>query len=115
MLTPTTDIYTLSLHDALPIFFIIAQDLKQMEVDAAVDEADIGQVLPGQDVSFTVDAFPAEKFHGTVQLIRLNPVVQSNVVTYTVVISAPNPQEKLFPGMTATVSIVNASVENVLR
>ena len=98
-----------------PVLFIIAEDLTEMEVQANVDEADIGQVKQGENVSFTVDAFPGEKFHGIVKMVRLNPVVQSNVVTYTVVITAPNPEEKLFPGMTATVSIVNSSAENVLR
>jgi HlyD family secretion protein len=98
-----------------PVLFIIAEDLKYMEVDANVDEADVGQVRDSEDVTFTVDAFPGEKFHGTVKMVRLNPIVTSNVVTYTVVITAPNPNEKLFPGMTATVSIVNASVQNVLR
>jgi HlyD family secretion protein len=98
-----------------PVLFIIAEDLTEMEVDANVDEADIGQVKQGEDVTFTVDAFPGEKFHGTVKMVRLNPVIQQNVVTYTVVISAQNKEEKLFPGMTATVTIVNASVQDVIR
>jgi HlyD family secretion protein len=98
-----------------PVLFIIAQDLTEMEVDANVDEADIGQVKDGEEVSFTVDAFPGEKFHGTVTMVRLNPIIQQNVVTYTVVISAQNKEEKLFPGMTATVTITNASVQDVIR
>jgi HlyD family secretion protein len=98
-----------------PVLFIIAEDLREMEVQANVDEADIGQVKQNENVSFTVDAFPGEKFNGMVKMVRLNPVVQQNVVTYTVIISAQNPEEKLFPGMTATVAIVNASAENVIR
>ncbi len=86
-----------------------------MEVQANVDEADIGQVKQGEDVSFTVDAFSGEKFHGIVKLVRLNPVIQSNVVTYTVIISAQNKEEKLFPGMTATVTITNSAVQDALR
>ncbi len=98
-----------------PVLFIIAEDLTEMEVQANVDEADIGQVKQGEDVSFTVDAFSGEKFHGIVKLVRLNPVIQSNVVTYTVIISAQNKEEKLFPGMTATVTITNSAVQDALR
>ncbi|MFI5263724.1 MAG: efflux RND transporter periplasmic adaptor subunit, partial [Candidatus Kapaibacterium sp.] len=98
-----------------PVLFIIAEDLTEMEVDAAVDEADVGQVKQGEDVTFTVDAFPGEKFHGIVKMVRLNPVITSNVVTYTVVITAQNKEEKLFPGMTATVTITNSAVMDVLR
>jgi Membrane-fusion protein len=71
-----------------------------------VDEADIGQVKEGQTVTFTVDAYPNDVFTGTVKQIRLEPKVTSNVVTYTVIIDAPNPEEKLMPGMTASVSII---------
>ena len=88
-----------------PTLFTIANDLKQMQVEANVDEADIGQVKEGQHVTFTVDAFPKDVFTGTVKQVRLEPTVTSNVVTYTVIINAPNPDEKLFPGMTANVSI----------
>jgi HlyD family secretion protein len=98
-----------------PVLFIIAEDMTEMEVQANVDEADIGQVIQGEDVSFTVDAFPGERFHGIVKMVRLNPVITSNVVTYTVVISAQNKEEKLFPGMTATVTITNSSVQDVIR
>ena len=98
-----------------PVLFIIAQDLTEMEVQANVDEADIGQVKQGQSVTFTVDAFSGEKFHGVVKLVRLNPIIQQNVVTYTVVISAQNKEEKLFPGMTATVTITNSAVQDVIR
>lgn len=89
-----------------PTLFTIANDLKNMQVEADVDEADIGQVKNGQKVTFNVDAFPYDTFEGTVQQIRLQPVVTSNVVTYTVVINAPNPEEKLYPGMTANVTIL---------
>jgi len=89
-----------------PTLFIIAKDLKNMQVEANVDEADIGQVKVGQKCTFTVDAYNGEIFEGTVQSIRLQPTTTSNVVTYTVVIHAPNPEEKLFPGMTASISII---------
>lgn len=89
-----------------PTLFTIANDLTQMQVEAAVDEADIGGVKAGQSVTFTVDAFPEDVFTGTVKEVRINPTVTSNVVTYTVIINAPNPESKLFPGMTASVSIV---------
>lgn len=88
-----------------PTLFTIANDLTQMQVEAAVDEADIGEVKAGQPVTFTVDAFPDDVFTGTVKEVRINPTVTSNVVTYTVIINAPNPETKLFPGMTANVSI----------
>jgi len=97
------------------VLFIIAEDLTEMEVQANVDEADIGQVKQDQDVTFTVDAFQGEKFHGNVKLVRLNPIIQQNVVTYTVVISAQNKEEKLFPGMTATVTITNSAAHDVIR
>jgi HlyD family secretion protein len=88
-----------------PTLFSIANDLTQMQVQANVDEADIGQVKLGQRAEFTVDAFPDDKFGGTVTQVRLQPVVTSNVVTYTVIVEAPNPDKKLMPGMTANASI----------
>ena len=88
-----------------PTLFTIANDLTQMQVEAKVDEADIGEVKPGQPVTFTVDAFPDDRFSGTVKEVRLSPEVTSNVVTYTVIINAPNPEQKLYPGMTANVTI----------
>lgn len=100
---------TVAASFSTPDMFIIAKDLKNMQVEANIDEADIGQVKVGQNVRFTVDAYPGEKFIGTVGQIRLQPIVTSNVVTYTVVINTPNPDEKLFPGMTASVSIVTRS------
>jgi HlyD family secretion protein len=96
-----------------PTLFTIANDLKKMQVEAAVDEADIGRVRVGQKVNFTVDAYNEDTFEGIVDQIRLQPTVTSNVVTYTVIIDAPNPEEKLFPGMTASVSIIIQSERGV--
>ena len=87
-----------------PTLFTIVNDLTQMQVEASVDEADIGKVKTGQRVSFTVDAYPDLAFEGKVSQIRLQPVESSNVITYTVVIDAPNPDQKLMPGMTANAS-----------
>jgi HlyD family secretion protein len=88
-----------------PTLFSIANDLTQMRVEANVDEADIGQVKVDQRVEFNVDAYQDIKFTGIVTQIRLQPLVTSNVVTYTVIIEAPNPDKKLMPGMTANASI----------
>lgn len=103
---------TVAASMSTPTLFIIAKDLSQMKVMAAVDEADIGQVKAGQRVEFTVDAFQEEKFSGKVQEVRLNPTTTSNVVTYTVVITAENPEQKLLPGMTATCTIVTKEVKD---
>ena len=89
-----------------PTLFTLANDLTKMQVEADVDEADIGQVKVGQRVTFTVDAYMEDSFEGTVSQIRMKPTTTSNVVTYTVIIEAPNPDQKLFPGMTASVTIV---------
>ena len=97
-----------------PTLFTIAQDLKEMQVEADVDEADIGQVKNGQRVEFTVDAYIGETFKGIVTQVRLDPTVTSNVVTYTVVIKADNPDLKLKPGLTATISIFTLELNNVL-
>jgi HlyD family secretion protein len=88
-----------------PTLFTIANDLTQMRVEADVDEADIGQVRKGQRVEFTVDAYPDLKFSGEVTEVRLEPTITNNVVTYTIIISAPNPDFKLMPGMTASTDI----------
>ena len=96
-----------------PTLFTIANDLTQMQVEAKVDEADIGEVKAGQPVTFTVDAFPDDVFTGSVKEVRINPTVTSNVVTYTVIINAPNPESKLFPGMTANVSITTKKESGV--
>lgn len=97
---------TVAASMSAPVLFILARDLSQMRVMASVDEADIGSILQGQRVEFTVDAFPNDRFFGKVEELRLNPTVTSNVVTYTVVISAENPEFKLLPGMTATCTII---------
>ena len=97
-----------------PTLFTIAKNLTDMQVEADVDEADIGLVKVGQQVRFTVDAFPADIFSGTVKQIRLEPTVTSNVVTYTVIIDAPNEDGKLYPGMTANITIVCESESGVL-
>ncbi len=98
-----------------PTLFSIANDLKKMQVQASVDEADIGNVKIGQHVSFRVDSYPEERFEGMVSQVRLAPVVTQNVVTYTVIIDVANPELKLMPGMTATVSIEVDKREDVLR
>jgi HlyD family secretion protein len=89
-----------------PTLFTIANDLTQMQVEANVDEADIGQVQINQRVEFTVDAYPNITFNGSVTEVRLQPVTTSNVVTYTVIIKAPNPDKKLMPGMTASITVI---------
>lgn len=97
-----------------PTLFTLAEDLTKMQVEADVDEADIGQVRVGQPVTFTVDAYPDDTFTGTVSQVRLQAVVTSNVVTYTVIVEAPNPDEKLFPGMTASITITVTSEKGLL-
>src|SRR5688572_7894423 len=98
-----------------PTLFIIAADLTKMQVVANIDEADVGRMRPGQKVTFRVDAYPTDTFNGTVQQVRLQPAVVQNVVTYSTVISVPNPELKLKPGMTANVNIEIARRTNVLR
>ena len=98
-----------------PELFVIAADLTKMRVIANIDESDVGRIRPDQRVTFTVDAFPAEEFEGTVSQIRLEPIVTQNVVTYATVIDAPNPELKLKPGMTATVTLEVSRRENVMR
>jgi HlyD family secretion protein len=97
-----------------PTIFIIAEDMAQMEILALVDESDIGLIREGQDVRFTVQAYPDEEFSGTVRQIRLKPETIQNVVNYTVVVDAPNKAGLLLPGMTATVDFVAERVEDVL-
>ena len=97
-----------------PELFTIAQDLTNMRVIADIDEADIGGVKEGQRVSFTVDAFPDDKFEGAVTQVRQQATTESNVVTYEVVISAPNNDLKLKPGLTANVTIFTLEKNNVL-
>ncbi|HVU55629.1 MAG TPA: efflux RND transporter periplasmic adaptor subunit [Puia sp.] len=97
-----------------PTFFTIAKDITKMQVQANVDEADIGNVAHGQRVTFTVDAFLDDVFQGSVDEIRLKPVTSANVVTYTTIITAPNDDQKLKPGMTANVTIYTKEVNNAL-
>ena len=98
-----------------PTLFTIAQDLRNMQVDTNVDEADVGRVKVGQATSFTVDSFPGRTFTGEVVQIRKAPLVVQNVVTYDVVVSAKNPDQRLLPGMTANVRIVIDQKEGVLQ
>ncbi|MCX7826155.1 MAG: efflux RND transporter periplasmic adaptor subunit [Verrucomicrobiae bacterium] len=98
-----------------PTLFTIAADLTKMQINASVDEADIGQVQVGQTVNFTVDAYPDLAFQGKVTQVRNSPIIVQNVVTYDTIISVDNSELKLKPGMTANVMIEVASRENALR
>jgi HlyD family secretion protein len=98
-----------------PTLFVIARDLHQMQVQASVDEADIGRVAAGQPVTFTVDAHGARRFDGRVVQVRLQPVVAQNVVSYTTMIDVANPDLALKPGMTATVRIETGRADDALR
>ena len=97
-----------------PTLFKIAQDLSKMQIDTSFAEADIGRIQVGQIAKFSVDAFPNNNFEGVVKQIRLNPTNTANVVTYDIVISVDNPDQKLLPGMTAYVNITFAKHNNVL-
>lgn len=105
---------TVAASFSTPTLFTIANDLTKMRVIANVDEADIGQVEEGQRVTFTVDAYPNDQFNGKVVQVRLEATTTSNVVTYEVVIDAPNPDLKLKPGLTANVNIFTMEESNVL-
>ncbi|WP_288310136.1 efflux RND transporter periplasmic adaptor subunit [uncultured Prevotella sp.] len=105
---------TVAASYATPELFTIAKDLKDMQVVANVDEADIGDVKEGKRVSFTVDAYPNDTFEGVVKQVRQEATTTNNVVTYEVVISAPNSELKLKPGLTANVTIYTAERQNVL-
>ena len=98
-----------------PTIFQIAQDLTKMQVDTNVDEADVGQVKMGEPVRFTVDAYPGTTFQGAVAQIRQAPINVQNVITYDVVVGVPNPDLKLFPGMTANVKILTSQADTVLK
>jgi HlyD family secretion protein len=98
-----------------PVLFTVAQDITRMNIEASISEADIGQVKDGQSVDFTVDAFPDEVFTGKVTQVRKAPITQQNVVTYETIITVDNPEQKLFPGMTANVSILVADHNDVLK
>jgi HlyD family secretion protein len=106
---------TVAVSLSAPELFIIANDLRQIEVHARVDEADIGKVQVGQSVMFTVDAYPERRFDGAVSQIRKAPEISQNVVSYSVVIDASNPEELMFPGMTALIEIITAQHDQVLQ
>lgn len=105
---------TVAASYSTPELFTIARDLKQMQVEADVDEADIGQVRVGQRVVFTVDAYPGDEFSGEVTQVRLEPTEESNVITYTVIIKAGNEEGKLMPGLTASIAIYTEELKDVL-
>jgi HlyD family secretion protein len=98
-----------------PTLFTIAQDLTKMQVQADVDQSDIGQIKVGEPARFTVDAYPDQEFHGQISQVRLNATVTQNVITYPVIIEVPNPEGKLRPSMTANVTVEVATVRDVLR
>jgi HlyD family secretion protein len=98
-----------------PVIFLIAQDLTKMQVDTNVDESDVGRIHLDQKATFTVDAWPGRTFRGRVAQIREAPINVSNVITYDVVIQVSNEDLKLFPGMTANVTILVGSVSNALK
>ncbi|MEQ1913181.1 MAG: efflux RND transporter periplasmic adaptor subunit, partial [Vicinamibacterales bacterium] len=98
-----------------PTLFVLAADLTKMQVVANLDESDVGRIRPKQVVTFRVDAYPADTFHGTVSQVRLEPKVQQNVVTYATVIDVPNNDLRLKPGMTANVDVEISRASNVLR
>jgi HlyD family secretion protein len=98
-----------------PTIFTIAQDLSKMWVYAKTDESDVGNIKVGKPVTFKVDAFPKDTFHGVVREVRMNATTVQSVVTYDTIIEFANPELKLFPGMTAYVTIPVATVENALK
>ena len=98
-----------------PTLFLVAQDLRSMEIYANVDEADVGRVRPGQTVTFSVNAYPGREFRGEVKLVRLGSQTVQNVVIYTAIISFQNPRMELMPGMTATLRVISDRREGVLR
>ena len=98
-----------------PTIFTIAQDLTKMQVYAKVDESDVGRIKLGQAVAFKVDAFPTDRFNGVVSQVRMNPTTVQNVVTYDAIIDFQNPELKLFPGMTAYVTIPVATADHVVK
>src|SRR5208282_4759128 len=98
-----------------PTLFQIANDLTKMQIDSSVAEADVGGVVEGQSVDFTVDAYPYRTFYGTVVQVRNSPTNANNVITYDCVISVTNSDYKLKPGMTANISFIIAQRENVLN
>ena len=97
-----------------PTLFVIARDLARMQIEAAVDETDIGQIREGQDVRFSVQSYPERSFNGRVRQVRMQPETVQNVVTYTVIVEAANSERLLLPGMTATVDFVVERIEDAL-
>lgn len=97
-----------------PTLFTVAEDLTKMQIETSVSEADIGKVVVGQDVNYTLDGYPDLVFTGKVSQVRLSPTTESNVVTYTVIIEVENNEGKLLPGMTANVSIITGKKEDIL-
>jgi HlyD family secretion protein len=106
---------TVAASFSAPTLFTIAKDLTKMQVQADVDQSDIGQIKSGEPVQFTVDAYPEQQFRGQISQVRLNATVTQNVITYPVIIEVPNPEGKLRPSMTANVTIQVDTVRDVLR
>jgi len=104
---------TVNASSSTPVLYTVAESLTKMEIEALVDETDIGLIEEGQNARFTVAAYTDDEFEGVVEQIRLEPKVVSNVVNYTVIISASNDESKLLPGMTATIDIITQSAEDV--
>ena len=104
---------TIASSFSAPTLFTIAEDLKKMQIEASISEADIGNIKKGQNVDFTVDAFPLETFRGVVDQVRLKPTTEQNVVIYNVIIKIDNKDNKLLPGMTAFVEINTQEKDNV--
>jgi HlyD family secretion protein len=106
---------TVAASMSAPTLYVIAQDLKHMQVSASIDESDIGRIGAGQLVTFRVDAYPQQTFRGTVKQVRLDAKTDQNVVSYTTMIDVPNEDLRLKPGMTANVTVQTAANEDVLR
>ncbi len=106
---------TVAASFSAPTLFTIAQDLTKMQVQADVDQSDIGQIKVGEPVHFNVDAYPDQEFRGEISQVRLNATITQNVITYPVIVAVPNPDGKLRPSMTANVTIDVATVKDVLR
>jgi HlyD family secretion protein len=106
---------TVAASFSTPTLFTIANDLKKMQLQANVDEADIGQIQMGQEVFFSVDAYPEESFTGIVQQLRMKPITLNNVVSYAVMIDAPNDELKLLPGMNANISIIVQKSTGIIK
>ena len=106
---------TVAASFSAPTLFTIAKDLTKMQVQADVDQSDIGQIKVGEPVQFTVDAYPDQPFRGQISQVRLNATVTQNVITYPVIVEVPNPDLKLRPSMTANVRSAVATVRDALR